>query len=53
MILLGMKNKIVKIYFEAWDEILIVEIPSKKIKDIIIRKQKMKELKKLLKYLNN
>lgn len=28
MILLGMKNKQVKIYFEAWDEILIVEIPD-------------------------
>ena len=28
MILLGMKNKIVKIYFEAWNEILIVEIPD-------------------------
>ena len=29
MILLDMKNKQVKIYFEAWDEVLIVEIPSK------------------------
>lgn len=28
MILLAMKSKIVKIYFEAWDEILIVEIPD-------------------------
>ena len=28
MILLDMKNKQVKIYFEAWDEILIVEIPD-------------------------
>lgn len=28
MILLDMKNKVVKIYFEAWDEVLIVEIPD-------------------------
>lgn len=28
MILLDMKNKQVKIYFEVWDEVLIVEIPD-------------------------
>ena len=33
MILLDMKNKQVKIYFEAWDEILIVEIPDEEDKE--------------------
>ena len=33
MILLDMKNKQVKIYFEVWDEILIVEIPDEEDKE--------------------
>ena len=33
MILLDMKNKQVKIYFEVWDEVLIVEIPDEEDKE--------------------